>query len=147
MKTPILPMLVAAALVAQPPSFFDSEKAEIRTRLAAKDYRGALERARKLNQLWPDDVVTYELLVDAYLGLGRLKDAEKSAQWMLDLRIGKASPQGWLRIARIREAYGDVADAIDALQEGIRRSVDPGETAQLRAHVDRLKRAHQTSRR
>ena len=113
----ILTLIPVLTLFAATPSF-EEKKAEIRELLARFDSKTALDRAIALNKQWPDDVIGYELLTAARLGVGDYAEAEKSAQWMIDMRIGKTGPIGWMLIAQIREATGDLDGAIDAINTG-----------------------------
>ena len=107
----------AFALLAAAPSF-EEKKAEIRELLMRRDSVTALDRAIALNKQWPDDVIGYQLLTAARLAVGDYAEAEKAAQWMIDMRIGKTDPTGWILVARIREATGDPEGAVDALNTG-----------------------------
>ena len=93
----------------------------IRTLLEQKKFSQALAEAQALNRQVPDNVEVYELLAAAHLAMGNLKEAERAAQWMLDLRLGKYSAGGARVIAAIRRAYGDRGGAIDILASAYRR--------------------------
>ncbi|MDX2178291.1 MAG: hypothetical protein SFV18_01780 [Bryobacteraceae bacterium] len=92
-----------------------ARKAEIRASLAAKQAAKARIEAAALNKKIPDDPEVWMLLGESQLALGKLDDSEKSAQWMLDLKIGKADPEGWLFVAKIREAHKDYVGAMEAV--------------------------------
>jgi predicted Zn-dependent protease len=94
--------------------------------LANQDFFAALPEARALNREWPDDVGSYQLLAAAQLGLGDYDDSEKSLQWMLDLRIGKTDSEGWMLVARFREATGDIEGATEAVNTAY-RELAPGQ--------------------
>ena len=128
---PILTLIPALTLFAAAPSF-EEKKAEVRELLARRDSRTALDRAIALNKQWPDDVIGYELLTAARLGVGDYAEAEKAAQWMIDMRIGKTDPIGWMLVAQIREATGDPDGAIDALNTGY-VTLAPLQTAERKA--------------
>ena len=51
-------------------------------------------------------MLVYGFLVDAYAELGDYAEAEKAAQWMLDLRPGNVP--GLTRAAYLRELFGDL---------------------------------------
>lgn len=110
----VLILVMAACLHAATPQNFERRKQEIRALLERDQFKSALEQATTLNQQWPDDITGYQLLAEAQLRLGKVQDAEKTIQWMLDLRIGKADAQGWMLVARLREATGDIEGALDA---------------------------------
>ncbi len=61
----------------------------------------------------------YGLLTDANIELGRYDDAEKSAQWMLDLRPGNIP--ALTRAAYLRELFGDIEGAIELMQSAFTR--------------------------
>ena len=56
--------------------------------LGQHEFAQAREVALKLNKSAPDDVLVYGLLTDANIELGNYDEAEKAAQWMLDMRPG-----------------------------------------------------------
>ena len=87
------------------PDDFEGRKLEVKVLLARRQYREALERARPLNHGTPDDVEAWGLVSDAALGLGDYTEAERSAQWMLNLRSTNVG--GLERGARLRELFGD----------------------------------------
>lgn len=116
----LIGLMFSAVLFAQAPVQFDGEKSKIRELLAGKKYEKALAAAQSLNQKYPDDIACYQFLVDAHLGLGQKKEAERQAQWMLDLRVGKADAQGWWRVAKVRAAYGEIDDALAAMAQALR---------------------------
>lgn len=141
MKILLTLFLASAALFAQAPVQFDGHKTKIRELLKEKKYDNALAEARSLNQKFPDDIASYQFLVDAHLGLGQKKDAERAAQWMLDLRVGKADAQGWWRVAKVRAAYGEVDDALAAMAQALRMArldSDP-EMPAMTAYTNELK--------
>lgn len=110
---------------------FEAWKAHCAILLARGENAEALELARKLNKRTPDDVLVYGFLADADIALGKIDDAEKAAQWMLDLRPGNVP--GFLRGAELRRIFGDADGAIDWLSQAYRR-VRPEETEE-RAYI------------
>ena len=76
--------------------------------------------AQALNAQIPDDVLVYGYLADAYIELGRYDEAEKAAQWMLDLRPGNVP--ALTRAAYLRELFGDVEGAIELMQLAYNRT-------------------------
>ncbi|MBI3281748.1 MAG: tetratricopeptide repeat protein [Acidobacteria bacterium] len=98
----------------------------------------ALEVAKAVNRRVPDDVLTYGLLTDAYVELGRYREAEQAAQWMLDLRPGNIP--GVTRGAYLRELFGDLEGAIEFLRIALQRT-RPEETedrAWMLTHIGHL---------
>ena len=65
-------------------------------------------------------MLVYGFLVDGYVELGRYAEAEKAAQWMLDLRPGNIP--GLTRAAHLRELFGDHAGAVELLDTAYRRT-------------------------
>jgi tetratricopeptide (TPR) repeat protein len=84
---------------------FDAEKIQVSILLGEHEYPAALEGAKTLNKRVPDDVMVYGLLTDANVALGNYKDAEDSAQWMLNLRPGNLP--ALIRAAGLRELFGE----------------------------------------
>jgi tetratricopeptide (TPR) repeat protein len=80
--------------------------------------------AKKLNLKMPDDVMLYGFLTDANVELGNYKDAEKAAQWMLDLKPGNMP--GLTRAAYLRELFGDVEGSLELMNMAY-QSTPPGE--------------------
>jgi len=69
--------------------------------------------ATALNRQVPDDVLVYGFLTDANVELGNYDAAEKSAQWMLNLRPGNLP--ALTRAAYLRELFGDNEGALDLM--------------------------------
>ena len=63
--------------------------------------------------------MVYGMLTDANIELGKYDDAEKSAQWMLDLRPGNIP--AFTRTAYLRELFGDIEGAIELMQGAVNR--------------------------
>jgi tetratricopeptide (TPR) repeat protein len=96
------------------PNNFDGEKVQVSILLGEHQYQAALEGAKALNQRMPDDVMVYGLLTDANVALGNYKDAEDSAQWMLNLRPGNLP--ALIRAARLRELFGENEGSYELVQ-------------------------------
>jgi len=69
-------------------------------------------------------VMTYGFLTDANIELGNYADAEKAAQWMLDLKAGNMP--GLTRAAYLRELFGDTDGALDLMNMAF-QSTPPSE--------------------
>jgi tetratricopeptide (TPR) repeat protein len=95
------------------PDNLDTKKIEISILLADHEYPAALEAATVLNKKVPDDVTVYGLLTDADIALGKYDDAEKAAQWMLNLRPGNVP--ALTRAASLRELFGDAEGSAELL--------------------------------
>jgi tetratricopeptide (TPR) repeat protein len=83
----------------------ETDKIQAAILLGQHDFGAALDLAKSLNNKVPDDVMVYGLLADANSALGNYKDAEKAAQWMLDLRPGNLP--AFLHAASLRRIFGD----------------------------------------
>jgi tetratricopeptide (TPR) repeat protein len=100
------------------PKDFEARKLEVKVLLAQHRFREALDCARPLNHGTPDDVEAWGLVSDAALGLGDYTEAERSAQWMLNLRSTNVG--GLERGARLRELFGDNDGAREFWESAIR---------------------------
>ena len=94
-------------------SNFQLQRTQVALMLRKHEYAQAKERATQLNHHTPDDVMTYGYLAEADIALGLYDDAERNAQWMLNLRPNNIP--GLLIGAKLRTLYGDVQGAIDFL--------------------------------
>jgi tetratricopeptide (TPR) repeat protein len=95
------------------PGNFDGERIHVWLLLGKHEFAAAREEARKLNKRMPDDVMVYGFLTDANIELGNYKEAEDSAQLMLDLRPGNLP--GLTRAAYLRELFGDLDGSIELM--------------------------------
>lgn len=95
------------------PDNFETKKVEVALLLAEHEYPAALAEATVLNEQVPDDVTLYGLLTDADMELGKYQDAEKAAQWMLNLRPGNVP--ALTRAAHLRELFGDPEGSAELL--------------------------------
>jgi len=98
---------------------FEALKVRTWSLLGQHRFAEALTLATTLNKQVPDDLMVYGLLTDANLELGKYDDAEKAAQWMLDLRPGNIP--ALTRTAYLRELFGDIEGAIDLMQQAFTR--------------------------
>ena len=103
----------------------EHEKAQIWVLLGQHEFSRALERARALNKRIPDDVLVYGFIVDAAVETGQYEEAERAAQWMLDLRPGNIP--GLTRAAYLRELFGDLDGAVELMLSALQR-IAPQET-------------------
>jgi tetratricopeptide (TPR) repeat protein len=99
------------------PKNFQGEKTHVFLLLAECQYSKALEKVKALNQGTPDDVLVWGYLADAETALGNYDDAEKAAQWMINLRPGNVP--GLLRGAELRTVWGDDEGAIEFLDRAL----------------------------
>ena len=110
------------------PDNFDGKRIQVWLLLGKHEFAAALVEAKKLNQKMPDDVMVYGFLTDANVELGNYNDAERAAQWMLNLK--PANQPGVTRAAYLRELFGDIDGALDlmnmALQSNPPTQVEDG---------------------
>jgi tetratricopeptide (TPR) repeat protein len=106
------------------PDNFDGQRIHVWLLLGKHEFAAALDAANKLNQKMPDDVMLYGFLADANVELGNYADAEKAAQWMLDLKPGNIP--GLTRAAYLRELYGDIEGSLELMNMAY-QSTPPGE--------------------
>ncbi|MBV8552623.1 MAG: tetratricopeptide repeat protein [Acidobacteriaceae bacterium] len=102
------------------PGNYDAEKLRVTVLLGKHHLSEALDLAAQLNHKVPDDIGGWGLLVDAQIALGNYSEAERAAQWMLDLRPGSAL--GFVKAAGLRELFGDGEGAIEFYDEANRRT-------------------------
>jgi tetratricopeptide (TPR) repeat protein len=95
------------------PKDFQLQKTQVELLLARHQYMQAREKAVALNRQTPDDVMTYGYLAEADIALGDYPSAEKSAQWMLNMRPNNLP--GLLLASRLRVVYGDPDGALELL--------------------------------
>ncbi len=95
------------------PANFEGLKMEVSVLLGKHEYPAALTEAEALNKKVPDDVMVYGLLTDAYCAVGDYKNAEKAAQWMLNLRPGNLP--AFINAAHMRELFGEMDGSYDSL--------------------------------
>ena len=122
------------------PDNLEGAKARVWLLLGRHDFAQALREATALNKRAPDDLVVYAMLVDANVELGNYADAETAAQWLLDLRPGNVA--GLTRAAYLRELFGDVDGAVEAMTQAYERTPpnESEERAWLLTHLAHLQR-------
>jgi len=106
------------------PANFDGERIRVWLLLGKHEFGAAREEALKLSKRMPDDVMVRGFLTDANVELGNYKEAEDSAQMMLDLRPGNLP--GVTRAAYLRELFGDVDGSLELMNMAY-QSTPPGE--------------------
>jgi tetratricopeptide (TPR) repeat protein len=102
------------------PGDFEARKAQVWLRLGRHEFAQARDAARELNRIAPDDLQVYGFLVDACAELGDYAEAEKAAQWMLDLRPGNVP--GLTRAAYLRETFGDLEGALELMVAALQQT-------------------------
>lgn len=96
------------------PDNFEARRIETWIALGKHEFTRALQLARALSKSRPDDVLAYALLTDACVETGNYEEAERAAQWALDMRPGEIS--GLTRAAYLRELFGDIQGSVDLMQ-------------------------------
>jgi tetratricopeptide (TPR) repeat protein len=95
-------------------------KLQVTVLLGKRQFAEALKLASDLQIHNHDDIGLWGLLVDANIGIGNLDEAERDAQWILDLRSG--SSLGFTKAACLRELFGDPEGAAEFFDEAARRT-------------------------
>jgi len=99
---------------------YDAMKLRASVLLGKHEFPQALKLAENLNHKTPDDIGGWALLVDANSALGNYAEAERDAQWILNLRSGSAL--GFEKAAGLRELFGDNEGASEFYEEALRRT-------------------------
>ncbi len=102
------------------PGNYDGMKLRAAVLLGQHKFKPALAAAQELNKKIPDDVANWAAMVDANAALGNYTEAEKDAQWILDLR--RASALGFEKAASLREIFGDKEGAVEFYGEALTRT-------------------------
>jgi len=102
------------------PGNYDGTKLRVAVFLGKHEFNPALSLAQELNKKVPDDIANWASMVDANEALGNYSEAERDAQWILDLR--RASALGFEKAAGLRELFGDKEGAIEFYGEALTRT-------------------------
>jgi tetratricopeptide (TPR) repeat protein len=102
------------------PGNYDAQKLQAAVLLGKRDLKAAEKLASEVNKHVPDDIAGWALLVDVNVELGNYAEAERAAQWILDLRPG--SSLGFLKAAGLREHFGDPEGASEFYEEALKRT-------------------------
>ncbi len=102
------------------PGNYDALKLRVVILLGRHDFLEALKQSTALNRNVRDDIAVWGYLVDANMAIGDYGEAEKDAQWILDLRRG--STLGYTKAAPLREMFGDLEGAIEFYDEALLRT-------------------------
>ena len=102
------------------PGNYDAEKLQVTILLGKREFARALKLATELNNKVHDDIAVWGLLVDSNVALNNYPEAERDAQWILDLRAG--SSLGFVKAAGLRVLFGDPQGAIEFYDEANRRT-------------------------
>jgi tetratricopeptide (TPR) repeat protein len=110
----------AAKALAADPQSFDAQRYQAMALLGQQDLATALDLASRLNKKSGDDIGIWAVLSEIHASRGDYEEAERCAQWVLDLR--RNSPLGFSTAARLREVYGDDEGAVEFYSEALRRT-------------------------
>jgi tetratricopeptide (TPR) repeat protein len=110
----------AAKALAVDSESFDAQRYQAMAFLGQQDITAALTLASKLNKRAPDDIGIWALLSEIHAARGDYDEAERCAQWVLDLR--RNNPLGFSTAAQLREVYGDYEGAAEFYSEALRRT-------------------------
>ena len=102
------------------PGNLDAKKLQVTVLIGKRQFADALKLASGLQFHNHDDIGLWGLLVDCNIGLAHLEEAERDAQWILDLRSG--SSLGFTKAASLRELFGDPQGAVEYFEEALRRT-------------------------
>ncbi len=97
------------------PGNYQARKLQAVLYLETQQTLKALKIATELNSKVPDDTFNWGLLVNANMALGNYAEAERDAQWILDLRPGSAL--GFEKAAALRQVFGDPEGSIEFYDE------------------------------
>jgi tetratricopeptide (TPR) repeat protein len=102
------------------PANYEAQKLQAAVLLGERDLKAAEKLASEVNKRVPDDIAGWALLVDVNVALGNYEEAERAAQWILDLRPG--SSLGFLEAAALREHFGDPEGASQFYVEALKHT-------------------------
>jgi tetratricopeptide (TPR) repeat protein len=83
---------------------------------ARHDFRGSLALARRARAAEPGTLAPLPILVDSLVELGRYGAAERTLQRLVDL---KPNLTAYARVSYVRELYGDLPGAVDAIERAV----------------------------
>lgn len=110
------------------PGNYEARKLQITVLAGEHQFAEALAVAKELNRRVPDDIAVWGLLADVNIALGNYAEAERDAQWILDLRAGNSL--GFAKAAVLRHLFGDPEGAFEFFEES-RRRTSPGDVDEI----------------
>ena len=122
------------------PDNFEAGQAHVALLLAEHRYRQALDEAQALNHRMPDAVLVWGYMAEADAALGDYDQAEKAAQWMMNLRPGNLP--AFLCGAALRQDWGETDGALDFLSKALQQTppLETEESAWIMTKMGRLDR-------
>ncbi|MDX2267782.1 MAG: tetratricopeptide repeat protein [Bryobacter sp.] len=127
----ILLVLVASATSLFSQTDFAASKLAAQKALAQGEWKQARALLEPLAQQMPDEIEINYWLAQSYRKSGDLAKAEKTTQWLLDLRPDY--PGGLWEAALLREEFGDLAGSVDLLNMVYHRT--PQTDSKLRLQI------------
>jgi tetratricopeptide (TPR) repeat protein len=110
------------------PADFQLRKTQVVLMLGRHQFSEAAEQAATLHLRMPDDVMTYGLLAEADIALGKYSEADTNAQWMMNMRPNNTP--ALLIGAKLRMLFGDARGAIEFLNQAYSQT-SPAEVEEL----------------
>lgn len=101
------------------PDNLEARKTEAWVKLGRHEFGEALKLGRQLSKRIADDWMVYGLITDACIELGKYKEAEEAAQWMLDM--GRSNVPSLTRAAYLRELFGDIEGSLELMTQAYGR--------------------------
>jgi tetratricopeptide (TPR) repeat protein len=122
------------------PQNFEGTQAHVFVLLGEQKYQQALAEAQALNRATPDALLVWGYMAEADAALGDYDQAEKAAQWVMNLRPGNVP--AYLCGAALREDWGDLSGALDFLSKALEGTppLETEETAWILTAMARLNR-------
>ncbi len=113
------------------PGDFQLRKTGVALLLAQGRLPEALTQAEALNRQAPDDVAVWSYVAEASIALGRYPQAEKAAQWMMNLRANNTP--ALLVGAELRAVWGDTPGALQFLNQAFNQTppIEPEELCRI----------------
>jgi pentatricopeptide repeat protein len=103
-------------VLAKQPNNFEALSFKATILLSQHRFREGLAIAKQAQQMYPMNAYVYGLMIDGHVELGNYEAALEAADKMVSIRPDIRS---YSRIAYLREIYGDIPGAIEAMQLAI----------------------------
>ncbi len=116
----VAPAILKPPLSREASMGFERSKLEVVQAIAKGEFEKAMRLAEALLKQSPDDLELRQSMAQAYRRAGKLDQAEKTTQWLLDMRPEFAG--GLWEAALLREEFKDLSGAVDLLNEVYHRT-------------------------